>query len=215
MFPSAYPLLSKMSYSPKRRASIFCSPTLCVISMDFYSGTTSLMSKIVYTTLFSLILNGCANTPTALDYGDSTEVDEPTFQWPVYGAVVTQKFRPKKRSPYRRRHQGIDLAAPKDTPIHAIDHGIVSYAGHGFSGYGRLVIIKHINKKYRSFYAHLSHYKVERGDVVKKGDLVGLMGRSGRATGVHLHFEIRKDMLALNPLDLLPAPSVAAQQANP
>lgn len=159
-------------------------------------------------------LSGCSSK-TLVDLGESGHNSESDFQWPVYGAALTQKFRPKKRPPYKRRHQGIDLAAAKGTPIYAVDHGLVVYAGHGHTGYGRLVIIKHLNKPLKSYYAHLSRYKVERGDVVKKGDLVGLMGRSGRATGVHLHFEVRNDSMAINPLDVLPAAAVSSRQANP
>ncbi len=172
------------------------------------------MSKIVLSTLLVALFTGCA-TRHSLDVGDTDFNEDPEFQWPVHGAVITQKFRPKKRSPYRRRHQGIDLAAPKGTPIYAIDHGRVTYAGHGKTGYGRLVVVTHLNKAYKSYYAHLSRYKVNRGDIVKKGDLLGLMGESGRATGVHLHFEIRKNKFALNPLDHLPSGAVSAQQANP
>lgn len=171
------------------------------------------MLKVVQFVFLTGILCACASGPQlSVDYGDSPKSNEPDFQWPVYGAVMTQKFRPKKRAPYRRRHEGIDLAARIDTPIVAIDHGRVVYAGHGFTGYGRLVIVEHIDRRYRSYYAHLSHYKVERGDIVKKGDLVGLMGKSGRATGVHLHFELRKDSFAVNPLDHLPPKSMQAEQ---
>ena len=161
-----------------------------------------------------ILCSACVSRPV-VDLGDHDIVDEPEFQWPVIGAVVTQKFRPKKRRPYRRRHQGIDLAAAKGTPIYSIDHGIVTYAGHGRTGYGRLVEVTHVNKNYKSYYAHLSRYKVNRGDIVRKGQIVGLMGRSGRATGVHLHFEIRKNKTALNPLDMLPSSSSSAMQAAP
>ncbi len=171
------------------------------------------MLKFVQLLLLSGVLSACASGPQiSVDYGDKPGVREPEFQWPVYGAVMTQKFRPQKRAPYRRVHEGIDLAARVDTPIVAIDHGRVVYAGHGFTGYGRLVIVEHLDRRYRSYYAHLSHYKVERGDIVKKGDLVGLMGKSGRATGVHLHFELHKDNFAINPLDYLPTPSIQADQ---
>lgn len=173
------------------------------------------MSKFRWLTLFLLLLTGCVSSPV-LDLGDSKQAKDPEFQWPVFGAALTQKFRPIKRTPYKRRHQGIDLAAAKNTPIYAIDHGIVTYAGHGKTGYGRLVVVTHINNKYKSYYAHLSRYKVERGDVVRKGDLVGLMGDSGRATGVHLHFEVRKGSEAVNPLDVLPQDIMpASHQANP
>lgn len=173
------------------------------------------MNKWLNLLLLSPLFVACASAPNTVDLGGSSLSDEPEFQWPVHGAVLSQKFRPKKKSPYRRIHQGIDLAAKKNTPIYAVDHGIVTYAGHGRTGYGRLVVIQHIDGRYHSYYAHLSRYKVERGDVVRKGDVVGLMGRSGRATGVHLHFEIRKDTLAVNPLDYLPTDTVPTQQANP
>ena len=149
-----------------------------------------------------------------LYYGDDDFIAEPEFQWPVHGAVVSQKFRAQKgRHP--RRHQGIDLAAQRNTPIYSIDHGRVIYAGHGFTGYGRLVIVEHINGGYQSLYAHLNRYKVQRGDVVKKGELLGLMGDSGRATGVHLHFEVHKNDVVLNPLDVLPQATVVKQTAAP
>ncbi len=163
----------------------------------------------------SLLLAQCAHQSIQVDLGElHSPTKEPEFQWPVDGAVVTQKFRPDQER-RRRRHQGIDLAAPHNSPIYTIDHGVVVYAGHGFSGYGRLVIVEHPPSNYRSYYAHLSRYKVEKGDVVQKGDLVGLMGRSGRATGVHLHFEIRKDDVALNPLDFLPTTMMASETAAP
>ena len=167
-------------------------------------------------TLIILFLTGCTTKTQFIDLGTNLETDrEPEFQWPVDGATLSQKFRPKKRHPYRRKHEGIDLAAKRNTPIYAVDHGVVRYAGHGRSGYGRLVVIEHIDKRFSSYYAHLSRYKVERGDVVRKGDLVGLMGNSGRSTGVHLHFEIRKNKVAVNPLDYLPTEATNTQQANP
>lgn len=165
-------------------------------------------------------ITACATTQGVIDLGEppvtieQQQEIEPELHWPVIGAVVTQKFRPKPKG-HRRRHQGIDLAGPKNTPIHSVDHGIVVYAGSGYSGYGRLVIIEHFDTRYQSFYAHLNKFEVKRGDIVKKGDLLGLMGRSGRASGIHLHFEIRKNSLALNPLDLLPQSTTASKQAVP
>ncbi len=173
------------------------------------------MSQFLKALVLVFFLSGCASNAVLVTGEPVADSQDPEFQWPVYGASLTQKFRPNKARPYRRRHQGIDLAASHNTPIYAIDHGVVTYAGHGRSGYGRLVVVTHMNQKYKSYYAHLSRYKVEKGDIVRKGDLVGLMGRSGRATGVHLHFEVRKQNLAINPLDVLPSQSVSAQQASP
>jgi murein DD-endopeptidase MepM/ murein hydrolase activator NlpD len=175
------------------------------------------MSKIFfYSSLFGLFVS-CTTPPMVIDEGESFKPREPEYQWPVYGASLTQKFRPQKKAPYRRPHKGIDLAAPRNSEIYAIDHGIVTYAGHGKTGFGRLVIVTHMDGQYKSYYAHLSRYKVEKGDIVRKGDLVGLMGRSGRATGVHLHFEVRDAQdVAVNPLDVLPPLSNGPQyQASP
>lgn len=160
-----------------------------------------------------MLLSACATAPV-MDAGETITEDDPDLRWPVDGAIVSQRFRPKA-SRMRRRHQGIDLAGPINTPIYAADHGVVVYSGAGFTGYGRLVILKHVDQEHFSYYAHLNRYKVERGDVVQKGDLVGLMGNSGRSTGVHLHFELRKGEKVLNPLDWLPTTPSASQQANP
>lgn len=188
---------------------------LLLAVLIFLMVKSMIMAKRNLLILFLLVMVGCTSKPTVVDLGEAPSNIDPEFQWPVHGAAITQSFRPKKRSPYRRIHQGIDLAAPKNTPILAIDHGIVRYAGHGKTGYGRLVVIEHLDKKYQSYYAHLNRYKVERGDIVRKGDVVGLMGRSGRATGVHLHFELRKNKVAVNPLDYLPTEATSSQQAKP
>lgn len=172
------------------------------------------MFKLLIQTSLLLVITGCA-TQSAIDFGERSAYQEPDFQWPVYGAVLTQKFRPKKKVPYRRRHQGIDLAAHRNTPIYAIDHGVVTYLGSRKRGYGRLIVLTHMNGKYKSYYAHLNRYKVKLGDVVKKGDMIGLMGNTGRSTGVHLHFEIRRNKVALNPLDFLPPTSISSKTASP
>jgi murein DD-endopeptidase MepM/ murein hydrolase activator NlpD len=170
------------------------------------------MKKSILVFISLLFLIGCASNGLFMDYGESSNA-EPEFQWPVYGAVVTQKFRPLRKKT-RRRHQGIDLSAHYNSPIFSVDNGLVTYAGSGHTGYGRLVIVQHTNG-YKSYYAHLSQFKTKRGAIVKKGDLLGLMGRSGRATGVHLHFELRKKELALNPLDLLPTEAINALNSAP
>lgn len=129
-------------------------------------------------------------------------IENPTgisFDWPVDNARMTRGFMPKKRRP----HLGLDLAAPKGTPILASQGGTVIYAGREFKGYGKMILIESGNG-WATLYAHFSKILVSEGQKVRQGEVVGEMGRTGRATGVHLHFEIRKNRGPVDPLPLLP-----------
>jgi murein DD-endopeptidase MepM/ murein hydrolase activator NlpD len=121
------------------------------------------------------------------------------FDWPVDSARMTRGFLPNKRRP----HLGIDLAAPRGTPILAAQAGTVIYTGREFKGYGKMVLIESGNG-WATLYAHFDKILVSEGQRVRQGEIVGAMGRTGRATGVHLHFEIRKDRGPIDPLPLLP-----------
>ena len=96
-----------------------------------------------------------------------------------------------------KQHTGIDIASPRGTPIFAADAGKVSFSGVKGT-YGNLVIIDHENG-YQTYYAHNSKNLVKRGDRVYKGQKVAEMGSTGRSTGVHLHFEVRKNGNPINP----------------
>jgi len=100
-------------------------------------------------------------------------------------------------------HRGLDFAGKKGTPILAVADGVVTWAG-GRSGYGKTVEIRHGNG-YLTRYAHNSELKVEVGDLVRQGQEIAAMGRSGRATGVHLHFEVIRNDKALDPLKFVKA----------
>ena len=116
------------------------------------------------------------------------------FVWPI-GGVITQRFV--------WYHKGVDIAAGFGTPVLAADSGRVFVAGWpDNTGYGNRVMIDHGNG-YVTLYGHLSRIYVTAGQTVKRGDQVGAEGSTGRSTGPHLHFEIRKGGAALNPLDFL------------
>lgn len=121
------------------------------------------------------------------------------FNWPVDEARMTRGYLPYRKKP----HLGIDLAAPKGTNIYAAHDGTVIYAGRDFRGFGQMVLIEG-SKGWATLYAHFSKIAVKQGQRVQQGDVIGGMGRTGRATGVHLHFEIRKARGPVDPLLYLP-----------
>jgi len=115
------------------------------------------------------------------------------FGWPVSGHI-TQKFW--------SRHSGIDIGAGTGTPIYAADSGYVVQAGWSNVGYGNMILINHGNG-YLTRYGHLSVFNVEVGDSVKKGQIIGRVGSTGNSTGPHLHFEIIKNGIHVNPFGYL------------
>lgn len=123
-----------------------------------------------------------------------------TFDWPVSGRVSSyfgmRRFLGGSRT---RKHQGIDIAAPSKTPVRAARSGHVIYAGNRIPGYGNLVILRHPDS-FSTVYAHLSKIKVRKGQFVSRTQLVGLVGKTGRATSYHLHFEVRNGTRPVNPL---------------
>lgn len=98
----------------------------------------------------------------------------------------------------RRNHQGVDLAAPTGTPVFATADGIVSRADH-YSSYGLYISLQH-GAALETRYAHMSRLAVAAGQRVSKGDIIGYVGSTGRSTGPHLHYEVRMDGVAVNPI---------------
>lgn len=120
-----------------------------------------------------------------------------SFAWPAVGGYVSSKMGPR----WGRNHDGIDIARPSDYTIKASDNGkVIKSASH--STYGNYVVIDH-NNGYETLYAHLSSSSVSVGQTVAKGQKIGVMGSTGRSTGVHLHFEVYKNGTLVNPLNVL------------
>jgi len=111
----------------------------------------------------------------------------------------------------RRAHKGIDLAAPAGTPIHASADGEVSKA-EWFSSYGLYVSLEH-GGDIQTRYGHMSRLNVMAGQKVRKGDVIGYVGSTGRSTGPHLHYEVRIAGLAVNPVPYLQAEPSRAEGA--
>ena len=128
------------------------------------------------------------------------------MKWPLKSGELSSLFS-RTRSKGRRKHLGIDIVAPKGTPVHAVLDGIVevvSNGGKGFRGYGRVIIINHSDQLW-TLYSHCSTMNVKVGQRVKRGDVIAAVGRTGRATTNHLHFEVRNTKgTALDPMKYLP-----------
>jgi murein DD-endopeptidase MepM/ murein hydrolase activator NlpD len=123
---------------------------------------------------------------------------------PVQVADFTSGFGGRS-DPFRHRaafHAGIDLAGPVGTPIYATADGIVARSEYNNGGYGNMVEINH-GQGITTRYGHMSRRIAQVGQRVQRGDLIGLMGSTGRSTGSHLHYEVRIDGRAINPVPFL------------
>lgn len=122
------------------------------------------------------------------------------FALPVVSAKVSSRFG-YRRDPFNPNvnnfHSGLDLSAPVGTPVIASADGIIEFKGRN-GGYGNTVIIRH-KDGYKTIYAHCSTTTVEIGEEVKMGTVIGSVGRTGTATGAHLHFEVMQRGKFINP----------------
>ena len=112
----------------------------------------------------------------------------------------------------RKMHWGMDFTAPRGTPVYASGDGTVIRADNGSAGYGRHIRIDH-GYGYVSLYAHLYKYNVRKNQKVKRGDLIGFVGSSGRSEAPHLHYEIFKDEQRINPINFYYG-SLTAEEFN-
>lgn len=115
------------------------------------------------------------------------------FLWPTQGSITQYPVS---------YHMAVDIANREAPPVAAGDGGSVAYAGCIRYGYGCHVIVNHADG-YQTLYGHLSSYTVNSGDKVGRGQVIGKMGSTGRSSGTHLHFEVRKNGALLNPLGFL------------
>jgi len=203
-----YRLVKTEKAEPEKKAT--------VVEHKVASGESlSLIARKYQTTISAIVAeNNLSNTvvmagqtlkvPAQGRYkvAQSSKATRASWKMPVRGRL-SDKYGWRKHPVYRKRlfHAGIDIAAPKGTPIAAVQSGKVIYAGRR-SGYGNLVIISHANGM-STRYAHCSSILVKKGQNVRAGQLIAKVGATGVATGNHLHFEIRKNGKTQNPLTYL------------
>ncbi len=134
---------------------------------------------------------------------------ESRFGMPLRHARITSSFSYRRWHPILHRyrpHHGTDFGARRGTPLLAVNDGIVSFSGR-MRGYGNVVKIKH-KGGYESLYAHQSRRRVKRGQKVKKGQIIGYVGSTGRSTGPHLHFGLMKNGRWIDPMKVLRKKSI-------
>jgi murein DD-endopeptidase MepM/ murein hydrolase activator NlpD len=148
---------------------------------------------------------GIGTPPTVPVTGDGSQL-----VWPAHGVAISQGFGPSPYpfepsfGPYPHFHTGIDLAGALGTPILSAADGVVVAADSSTVGYGNHVIVAHAGGLL-TLYGHLSAMLVHPGDVVKAGQVIGLLGSSGNSTGPHCHFEVRANNQPVDPSPFLPA----------
>lgn len=118
------------------------------------------------------------------------------WAWPVPSGEIISYFGAPRR---RHRHGGVDIKGRQGAKIVASRGGTVEYSGSGMRGYGKTVIIDH-GDSYSSLYAHNSKLLVKKGQRVRRGETIALVGRTGNASGPHCHFEIRRNDRTVDPL---------------
>jgi murein DD-endopeptidase MepM/ murein hydrolase activator NlpD len=140
----------------------------------------------------------------AVDFNITRDANRPGIAipsgMPLRNATLTSGYGMRSHPVLRKRasHKGVDLAAPTGTPIYATADGVVSRA-NWFSSYGLFISVEH-SGDLQTRYAHLSRLAVAEGERVRKGDLIGYVGSTGRSTGPHLHYEVRMNGVAVNPI---------------
>ena len=119
-----------------------------------------------------------------------------SYKWPVKGKII-KGFKSGKTN-----NDGINISAPKGTPVGAANNGVVAHTGNEVAGLGNIVLIKHANG-YMSVYTHLDEIKVKKGQQVSAGEKIATVGKSGNVKEPQLHFEIRNGKTPIDPIDQL------------
>ena len=144
--------------------------------------------------LAAVVLAGLAGAAPAQDVSPSPQPEREKFRWPLRGAIV---------EPFKAgTNDGIDIATPLGVAVHAAADGVVIFAGEELKTYGKMVVVRH-DGGYVTVYADNSELLVKQGDSVRRGQVIARSGQSGDAPAPRLHFELRKDGQAIDPIKFL------------
>lgn len=131
------------------------------------------------------------------------------FVWPLKGDVLVE-FGPMANK--GQNNDGVNIAAPRGTPVRAAENGVVAYSGNGLKGFGNLLLIKHAGG-WMTAYAHNDQLMVAKGQSVKKNQQISTVGSTGNVDSPQLHFEIRKGTEAVNPNDYIKGDTISLMDA--
>ncbi len=123
-----------------------------------------------------------------------------SWNWPLRDSQLTSSYGYRGSD----HHDGVDLRASRKTPVYAVGPGVVLYSSDRIRGYGKMVVIRH-EDELSTVYAHNDKLLVKKGARVDGGQLIALSGNTGRSSGPHVHFEVRKGTLALDPVAVMPS----------
>ncbi len=186
--------------------SFICFLSLLSLALMLLGGcasvprTQSAERGVLQTSSGAVAGDSSGRTPLPISIPPSiTQSSGSGFVWPVKEGKVSSFFGSRRRD----YHEGIDIKANRGNPIFAAKGGEIIYSGRKIHGYGNMIVIKHADGL-ATVYAHNKKNLVKIGDLVTQGQMLGYVGATGKATGPHLHFEIRKGELPQDPLLYLP-----------
>lgn len=185
-------------------------------SFLIHSGQAASLAGVAVLAMAAAPLSGTVDPGRAASFAipeapPMTAVAEPAgpvtrliaFEAPVRGHDINSTFGPRRLSGQAvRNHEGVDIAAPRGTGVYVAAEGSVLRTGYDPAGYGRFVEIRHPNGM-TTLYGHLSRLDVASGEAVEAGTRIGLVGSTGRSTGPHLHFEVRRGDRQVNPVKVM------------
>lgn len=176
--------------------------------IDPETGETVRSGDVIYARLrasgkdFEIYRHETANKRVGYFDAEGRSIQQMLMRTPTDATRISSGFGWRKHPVlgYTKLHKGVDFAAPKGTRIYAAGHGVIERRGW-VKGYGRYILIRHSNG-YKTAYAHMSAFKrgLKVGSRVSQGQVIGFVGRSGRVTGNHLHYEVIRNGKHLNPL---------------
>jgi len=183
-----------------------------VRSFLIHSGQAATLTGVAVLAMAAAPALPAEPTPWAIpEAPPTTAVAEPAgpvtrtiaFAEPVRGYAINSAFGVRRLPGHAaRRHEGIDIAAPQGTGVFVATEGRVMRTGYEAGGYGRFIEVRHPNGM-STLYAHLQRIDVATGDTVEAGTRIGLVGSTGRSTGPHLHFEVRRGERQVNPVNVM------------
>lgn len=151
---------------------------------------------------FAAVVSACAGNDRAVSHSTDASGSSAPALWPVAQQTPTVSSAYGSKRGRNDFHRGIDIRAPAGTPVLATATGRVIVAGNG-NGYGRYIVLDHENGL-RTLYAHLQDFSVKAGQRVTRGQQIGRVGKSGNATGYHLHYEVHRGGQTVDPAAYLP-----------